>query len=332
MHVRPIPSRQQAAFTLVELLVVIAILIALLLPAVQAAREAARRIQCSNNLKQIGLATHGFHDVKGGLPPARVGDDYPVWTWSILPFLEESSFQDEWSSAIKYYSIPQSLRMRGVSVYICPTRGFRTPTALPGQDDWLGAVGDYAGNAGDGTTPDGSRWFHDCQHDPSGTIISTNKLYDANGNLCQQGGQPCLGGCGICCVPARWQMPVKFRDITDGLSKTFLFGEKHVPESQLGKQGGTGLDLGDDASVWQSETPSYFVRVGGPGFPLARGPDDPPGPLHTIYAHVFGSYHPGICQFVLADGSVRAVNVTIDTRILGQLCNRHDGIPLPANY
>src|SRR5262245_25367012 len=95
-------ARKRVAFTLVELLVVIAIigvLVALLLPAVQAAREAARRMQCANNLKQLGLAVQNFHDTQGTLPPAynlrhnggNGGDGYFTWFAHILPYVEQQS-------------------------------------------------------------------------------------------------------------------------------------------------------------------------------------------------------------------------------------------------
>src|SRR5262245_1232961 len=99
------PSR--SAFTLVELLVVIAIigvLVALLLPAVQAARESARRSQCSNHLKQLGLAVQGFEDVNKVLPPARM-DNYGGVTWAvfILPYLEQDQFYKQWDINRWYY-------------------------------------------------------------------------------------------------------------------------------------------------------------------------------------------------------------------------------------
>jgi prepilin-type N-terminal cleavage/methylation domain-containing protein len=86
-------GRQRSAFTLVELLVVIAIigiLIALLLPAIQAAREAARRSQCSNNMKQMGLAALNFESSRKGLPPFRIGDHEQTWMVLILPYMEET--------------------------------------------------------------------------------------------------------------------------------------------------------------------------------------------------------------------------------------------------
>ena len=90
------------AFTLVELLVVIAIigiLVALLLPAIQAAREAARRTQCVNNLKQIGIAVQNYHDVRRELPPMRVWDGDRTWLGLILPHLEEQAVADLWKSS-----------------------------------------------------------------------------------------------------------------------------------------------------------------------------------------------------------------------------------------
>ena len=94
-------KNRRSGFTLIELLVVIAIiavLIALLLPAVQAAREAARRMQCTNNLKQIGLAMHGYHDQQGTLPPGIKGCCWGSWLVYVLPFVEQQSLFNAWNS------------------------------------------------------------------------------------------------------------------------------------------------------------------------------------------------------------------------------------------
>src|SRR5688500_17455479 len=157
----------RAAFTLVELLVVIAIigiLIALLLPAVQAAREAARRTQCNNNLKQIGLGVQNFHDIRqecvpawltgdtgpNGNPNAPSGAQFrPAWTLMILPFMEQGNVHDLLDYSVLLNANPTApanhttLRGTSVATYFCPSR--RTP---PAMTTVAGAaqcsVGDYA--------------------------------------------------------------------------------------------------------------------------------------------------------------------------------------------
>ena len=336
----------QNGFTLVELLVVIAIigiLVALLLPAVQSAREAARRTGCLNNLKQISLAVHNFHSVRGGLPPSAIADDMANWAWVILPYIEQFSLHENYPESTSFYALPISIKLMPVPVYICPTRGFRDPVVYPSwQRTWKGSVGDYAGNLGDAGTLFGKgTYYSDCWPvtypnlsgpRPSGTMISTHKYWDANG-LCTVGGQPCRGTCGgRCCNPTGFELPLKFRDVTDGLSNTFLFGEKHIPLDQLGKQGSNPLNVfyHGDTSVWMSDGPSHHARGGGPGLPVAQYRHEPGTSNGGL--RPFGSYHDGICHFALTDGSVRAVDIVINTRTLGQLCNRHDEIPLPAGF
>ncbi len=123
-------NRRKSAFTLIELLVVIAIigiLVGLLLPAVQSAREAARRMSCSNNLKQMGLAVHGFHDVHRGLPPQAtytIGGTFSGYSIHarILPFVEQGNIYDKIDFALGYAAQPEICRTR-VPLYLCPSDG-----------------------------------------------------------------------------------------------------------------------------------------------------------------------------------------------------------------
>lgn len=156
------PARRSRAFTLVELLVVIAIigiLVSLLLPAVQSARESARRTQCSNNLKQLGLALHTYHATVGSFPPSvtsRPNEDPGTttnfrvnWVIAILPFLEQQALYDAFDLT-KNISDSANREQRGVrlSAMLCPTdqpnaRPFASATAAEG-DNW--ARGNYGAN------------------------------------------------------------------------------------------------------------------------------------------------------------------------------------------
>ena len=108
---------------------------------------------------------------------------------------------------------------------------------------------------------------------------------------------------------------IRFEAITDGLSNTLLAGEKHVPLRHFG-EGGL------DSSLYNGQHYLSATRPAGPNAPLAT--------RQTQSTWSFGSYHPGVCQFVLGDGSVRGIPVTIDPKILGLLANIADGEPVPG--
>ena len=291
-------------FTLVELLVVIAIigvLVGLLLPAVQAARESARRTQCANNLKQIGLAILSFHDARTKLPPTRLPCYTGTWAVALLPYLEKQNLKDIWDPERTYWFQDQRAKEAQVSVYYCPTRRSPPQLSVDGDDrspfgHQPGALADYAVCVGDGQ-------FWDYPPDEAnGAII--------NGSPEQP--QQCPGR-----DPdfrfddsVRWKLYLSLADIADGTSHTIFAGEKHVSVLQFGKS-----RFGDN-STFNPNFLTTFGRFAGPGYSLARHPDEEP-------AGRFGSYHPGICQFVFGDGSVRLLSNSVDTLILGYLATRY---------
>src|SRR5262245_30202090 len=153
---RPLTRGPQPGFTLIELLVVIAIigvLIALLLPAVQKVREAANRIKCANNLKQLGLACHNFHDSYGFLPPTRIGrvtptapnsadKSYMTWAVLILPYLEQDNLYKQFNLKLPYSLQAPAAVANNVKTYFCPSHpdgGSKLSTDVP-----PGGLSDYA--------------------------------------------------------------------------------------------------------------------------------------------------------------------------------------------
>jgi prepilin-type N-terminal cleavage/methylation domain-containing protein len=320
-------------FTLIELLVVIAIiaiLIGLLLPAVQRVRETANRIACGNNLHQIALATLSYEGQHGSLPPSRLlysyvgegpemlapNDDEPdndetylgTWAVYILPFMEQQDLFNSWDFEPRYS--PQQLTSHQplpyatefgeqqpkavqspVKAYFCPTRRtMHTPPVL----STLGSDSQQ-GALGDYAANIGT----------SGADSATGTYSNVPPN-------------GPFRIGWNWQgLPLV--QISDGVSNTILVGEKHVYLEGFGQ-----LQYWD-SSIYNGENYWSSCRSGGTYYPISK----------SIYNNMepadwaFGSYHPGICQFAFADGSVHAISTSINNVTLGYLCEINDGQRIP---
>lgn len=279
--------RLRRGFTIIELLVsiaVIAVLMALILPAVQQTREAARRTQCRNNLKQLGLAFHNHHETFNFFPsggwdwntipnyvygsPAIGKDQQGGWGFQITPYIEQG---DVWTGGAATNDVDRALVAIGSTgrLFFCPTR--RAPqTVTFSSSQYLAgrqvthALCDYAASNWEGT----------------GAV--------------------------------RQFTPVRFAEITDGTSNTFLVGEKRLNLAYLGQQQNDD-DIGYTAG-WDNDT--------------VRRTDKAPEPDYVGTGDgkkSFGSSHPGGFNALFADGSVHNISYSIDTTVFEYLGNIADG-------
>lgn len=283
---------RRRAFTLVELLVVIAIigvLVALLLPAVQAAREASRMASCKNNLKQIGLALHNYHDVQRRLPPGWstvAGPEDPNgWGWAaaILAEMEQRPLQ----GTIRYdlpidHPANQQVRQSVVASYLCPTDTIDSSFMIHGGADDEFANQDQIG------TP----LFTVAKSNYAG-VFGLSEIEDAPG-----------AGEGTFFHNSR----LTFASITDGLSNTFVVGER---SSKLG------------GSVWTGVIPG---ANNGKGRIVGSADHTPNHPQHHF--DDFSSYHVQGAHFLVGDGSVQRINNEIDVAVYHALVTRSGNEPV----
>ncbi|EAQ82834.1 DUF1559 domain-containing protein [Blastopirellula marina] len=267
------PERR-TAFTLVELLVVIAIigvLIALLLPAVQQAREAARRMSCSNNLKQLGLALHNYHDTHRSFPYGSRGASNPVsWHVAILPFIEQGNLFDQMDMTVNFESgVNAPFRSTRMDAFLCPS-GAQDKA----DDNSAHYTTHYYGVMG-----------------PTGTNATTSSAYQENTS----------GAHGGFSKEGIWSHDEvrKMRDMLDGTSNTFAFGEISWTERNGKATRYRPWSRGGRTNEFMAPCKN-----------IAQ-------PINADYTALFndmsyGSNHPGGCLFSLGDASVRFVAETVN--------------------
>jgi prepilin-type N-terminal cleavage/methylation domain-containing protein len=339
VSVPPDKRSNSMGFTLVELLVVITIigiLIALLLPAVQVAREAARRMQCTNNLKQIGLALHNYAQNHNVFPPGCIvsQNGYPYydpfgeagespnvaagkgahgtsWMLMILPCLEQMNLYAKWDFRTNVFG-NAAVAQTDIAGFYCPTRRNRIrnedrsppppwPSRMVGEK-WTGGGTDYGGcigatNGWDDSVPPAKATNHRFTQ-----TTSSGHFWDYR------------GGIGIFTPNSK----VAFADIKDGTSNTIMIGELqrlswsgNKPEEQTSQD---GWALGGVATLFSTANPEH-----------SGGNSTGKGGLNNEYFESPGSDHFGGAHFGLADGSVHFISENVDTDVFDALGSMADG-------
>ncbi|MEX1041769.1 MAG: DUF1559 domain-containing protein [Pirellulaceae bacterium] len=308
--------RNSRGFTLVELLVVIAIigvLVALLLPAVQQAREAARRMQCANTMKQLGLAMHNYHDTHRLLPSGNIvfgflsdncrasnrEDPYghgAPWTVLILPYIEQTNRHEQFDFRMPFTFTSQGdspnkpFQLEPNPFFHCPSSSLTRSTHRTSH---------YYGVSGGGT--------------PHCNWTSLGYSNFNNGSLF-------LGS----------EMGLK--DQKDGTSNVFLVGEQSAEThgsnaNYSGDQAGTAIPWAAGSRADASH--GMHANLAGAQFPINSHLDQAAADVHRwgVMTRTFHSDHPGGCHFLMGDGSTQFVPETINLNVYRTLGIRNDGLP-----
>ncbi len=295
------------AFTLVELLVVIAIigtLVALLMPAVSAARESARKMSCSNNMKNLGLALHNYHDTMGRFPSAyinTVADFQEGWGWGalILPYIEQQPLHTQLGviNGTFYTQLAQGgtkgkqvadLAESALKIFMCPS------------DSGYNGNGQVHNNRNFGGASPG------LGYSALGLTTTAQALPGVSNYMVTEGHRDVAGKTANTGF-AFGDSNIKFSHITDGTSNTFMIGERETEQCRSGTWVGVKRPTGGGTAGCNMVVGHSRVKINTPDGPAIAWNIN-----NTGCGEGFSSFHPGGAQFALCDGSVRFVSQNIN--------------------
>jgi hypothetical protein len=294
---------QRPGWTRIELLLCLIVLVTatgLLATLLLYSRSPAQRLECEMHLKTIGAAVHAFHDDRKTLPASCIAPGYATWAVQISPYLkgDEGKALNQWNVGLSFYDQPAQIREGQVGVYYCPARRFPVQLSISGDVpissaaplvNHAGALGDY----GCSPTSDNTAYPW-TSPDADGAVIVGEVLEKSDNKI------------------LRWKARTTLEDLRRGQTYTILLGEKHVSMGEFG-QGRFG-----DGSLYNGDYPASFARIVDERHPLALEPTDP-------FNLNFGSWHPGICQFLMADGRVYGPGNSVSPSVLQKLIPRGSG-------
>jgi len=304
----PQSALTRRAFTLIELLVVIAIiatLMAMLVPAVQKVRDAAARSQCQNNLKQLALAIHGYHDAKKALPPGASGPQTPglpaafggdlSYVAFILPYFEQKTIYDQMSRMADFNAAPNNAAAvagANLPILLCPASSKTDATDISGAKTlhYFGVMGTY-GPHQNPAKPAGTNYVIAANPSPGQGPISNNGLLGVN-------------------------TKTKLVEVSDGSSNTLMLGEL------------SWKDAGQCYFIWSrgyggtADNLAYSVK--NVVNTINTTPYDGSSNMHDVS---FGSAHTGIANFAFGDGSVRSITQEVSAVVYKSLATMDSGEP-----